>query len=89
MFEKLREILNPSSKEEIFTALGAGESVRIGGSFLEQPPSSERTHNDANSTLATAGHTPPDSMPADTPNNAPSSMEIEVKAVAMANFLRW
>ena len=88
MFEKLRGILNLSSKETIFTAMGAGESVRLGGPFLEQSPSSDGTHNNADGTLAADGNILPDSMPADTPNNAPSSIEIEVMAHAMGRFLR-
>ncbi len=88
MFEKLRGILNPSSKETIFTAMEAGESVRLDGPFLEQPPSSNVTHNNADGTLVTDGNILSDSMPANTANKTPSSIEIEVMAHAMGRFLQ-
>jgi len=39
------ELLKPISSGQILTALTAGESVRLGNTFLIEPPSSDSPHN--------------------------------------------
>ncbi len=87
MFEKFIERFKPTTNRQLITALTAGESVRLGGPFPVEPPSSDVTHNDIDNPNNTTNPSNANNELQEAIIDTPNALEIKVTAHAISYFL--